>query len=240
MLDESGIQQLKQKNIEIFGKSRNISLDTTFEPPCALKFAQAEGLVKLNAFSYAVSGYLGFVEIGRYCSFGEEVQVGRQNHPISWLSTSPFFYMKVDQVVGITDASQFEHGLDYSLYPNLPQPTKPIHTKIGNDVWIGHGAYVKAGVTIGDGAIVAGRAVVTKDVPSYAVVAGNPASVKKYRIPEAHIQLLSATKWWEYAPWQISHLPVHDIPKFVTEFNQLKESKVPYQPSKVKVSEVMV
>ena len=62
-------------------------------------------------------------------------------------------------------------------------------TTIGNDVYIGHGAYIRSGVTIGDGAIVGAHAVVVKDVPPYAVVAGNPATIKKFKVP---LQLIGA------------------------------------------------
>ena len=69
---------------------------------------------------------------------------------------------------------------------------------VGNDVWIGYEAVVMAGVTIGDGAIVASRAVVTRDVPPYAIVGGVPAKVIKYRFDPATVESLLAIKWWEW------------------------------------------
>ncbi|XQZ55787.1 CatB-related O-acetyltransferase [Paracoccus yeei] len=71
-------------------------------------------------------------------------------------------------------------------------------TKIGNDVWIGYGAYIRAGVTIGDGAIIAARAVVTKDVPAYSIVAGVPAKVVKMRFTNDVIELADRVQWWRY------------------------------------------
>ena len=79
-------------------------------------------------------------------------------------------------------------------------------TTIGNDVWIGHGATVVAGVTIGDGAVVAQGAVVARDVPPYAVVAGNPAVIKKFRLPPHLISPMLRCRWWRFAPWQLAHL----------------------------------
>ena len=70
-------------------------------------------------------------------------------------------------------------------------------THIGNDVWIGLNATILDGVTIGDGAIVAAGAVVTKDVPPYAVVAGVPAKIIKYRFTESQIDFLLKFRWWE-------------------------------------------
>ncbi len=75
-----------------------------------------------------------------------------------------------------------------------------------HDVWIGHGASVVAGVSIGDGAVVAQGAVVSRDVPPYAVVAGNPAVIKKYRLPPLLISPMLRCRWWRFAPWQLAHL----------------------------------
>ena len=69
---------------------------------------------------------------------------------------------------------------------------------IGNDVWIGYEAVVLAGVTIGDGAVIGARAVVTKDVPPYAVVGGVPARLIRRRFPDDTISALLALKWWDW------------------------------------------
>jgi hypothetical protein len=68
---------------------------------------------------------------------------------------------------------------------------------IGNDCWIGQGAFMAGGLAIGDGAVVLAHAVVTKDVPPYAVVGGVPAKVIKYRYDEEDIQFLLGFKWWD-------------------------------------------
>ena len=68
---------------------------------------------------------------------------------------------------------------------------------IGNDVWIGYEAVILSGITIGDGAMIGTRAVVTKDVPPYAIVAGNPAKIIKYRFDDKRIKELLEEKWWD-------------------------------------------
>jgi virginiamycin A acetyltransferase len=80
-------------------------------------------------------------------------------------------------------------------------------TVIGNDVWIGYDALVMPGVTIGDGAIVAARSVVTADVPPYAIVGGNPGKVLKRRFDDETIRRLQAVAWWDRsAAWITAHL----------------------------------
>ncbi|MBS7669878.1 CatB-related O-acetyltransferase [Croceicoccus sp. 1NDH52] len=69
---------------------------------------------------------------------------------------------------------------------------------IGNDVWIGEGAFISLGVKIGDGAVIAARAVVTRDVPPFAIVGGTPAKVLRYRFPPETIALLLKSEWWRY------------------------------------------
>lgn len=75
---------------------------------------------------------------------------------------------------------------------------------IGNDVWIGYEAVVMAGVTIGDGAVIGTRAVVTKDVPAYTIVGGIPAKTIRKRFPEETIDALLALKWWDWPEEKIA------------------------------------
>ena len=88
---------LRQRGVECFLAPGyvNISTDAVFEPPCSIKWMAIENRFRLGAFSYAVSGYFSNVSIGRYTSIGEAVQIGRANHALSWVSTSPFFYEQV-------------------------------------------------------------------------------------------------------------------------------------------------
>jgi len=200
---------LQARGIEILprGAARSVNLpqNTVLEAPCSLKWTDYDHSIHLGAFSYQVSGYCFAARIGRYCSFGEQVQIGRQNHPLTWASTSPAFYLG-DKVFDLGDG--FAGAAEYHNYrfAQTEVPTKLRVTTIGNDVWIGHGAYVAAGVTIGDGAVVAAHAVVARDVPPYAVVAGNPAVIKKYRLSPDLISPMLRLRWWRYAPWQLAHL----------------------------------
>lgn len=202
---------------------------SVIEAPSSLKWAAFEHSVELGAFSYQVSGTCIAARIGRYCSFGEDVQIGRQNHPVTWASTSPAFYLH-DQMIQLADG--FRGAAEYHAYRVTADeaPTQARITTIGNDVWIGHGALISAGVTIGDGAIVAAHAVVAKDVPPYAVVAGNPAVIKRFRLPVQLISPMLRCRWWRYAPWQLAHLNPARPEAFISGVFQM-ETTEPFTPS---------
>lgn len=202
------IAWLQARGVEVLqrgSKTVNIPKNTRLEAPSSLKWTEYDHSIHLGAFSYQVSGYCFAARIGRYCSFGEDVQIGRQDHPLTWVTTSPAFYLH-DNLFSLT--SGFNGAEDYHSYHISASgpPTQVKVTIIGNDVWIGHGALIKAGVTIGDGAIIAAHSVVTKDVPPYAVVAGNPAVIKKSRLSPMLITPMLRCQWWRFAPWQLQHL----------------------------------
>lgn len=94
----------------------------------------------------------------------------------------------------------------------------PIH--IGNDVWIGREAFIMDGVTIGDGAIIGARAVVSNDVPPYAVAVGSPIQVKKYRFTSQQIERLLAIQWWNWDRQTIIDrmADFRNIEQFVTKY----------------------
>jgi tetrahydrodipicolinate N-succinyltransferase len=82
---------------------------------------------------------------------------------------------------------------------------------MGNDIWIGANATVLGGVTVGDGAVIAAGAVVTKDVPPYAIVVGTPATVKRLRYSDNIVERLLRAKWWELELADLSGLPFRDV-----------------------------
>jgi acetyltransferase-like isoleucine patch superfamily enzyme len=219
--DKSTTEKLKSHGLEIFGLNRRIPTDLIFESPCSIKGCNLERLVKIGAYSYAVSGYLFSVEIGRYCSFGENVQIGRQNHPINWLSTSPFFYMIGNNIM--SSASDDKTVLD-SIRKFERPPTNLKKTTIGHDVWIGHGAIVNAGINIGTGAIIAAGSVVTKDVSPYEIVGGNPAKLIRYRFNEEIIYKLLKSEWWNCSPKMLSEFNIEDIENNINKLIDLTKN----------------
>ena len=104
-------------------------------------------------------------------------------------------------------------------------------TEIGNDVWIGNGACIMGGIKIGDGAIVATNAVVTKDVPPYAIVGGVPAKVIRYRFDETTIKELLDLKWWEYDMADLGNVPWSNVRSAIKMIKRAKDSIKPWKPN---------
>lgn len=144
-------------------------------------------------------------KIGKFCSIAENLQfIVRGSHMIDWVTTYPF---------------QEVWGMDVPLH-DLP-PHSPI--TIGNDVWIAANVKIKQGVTIGDGAILATECFVTKDVPPYALVGGNPAKIIKYRFSEEQIKDLLEIKWWNWEDEKIKKIVPLLVSNNIDEF--IKKAK---------------
>jgi len=138
---------------------------------------------KFGRHSYVANARIVNTTIGAFCSIGPGVNIGGLGaHPTKWLSTHPAFYSTFMQS-GKTFATT-------NLFEELKSNT------VGNDVWIGARALIVDGVSIGDGAIVAAGAVVTKDVPPYTIVGGVPAQVIRLRFESAVINFLLKWQWW--------------------------------------------
>lgn len=224
-------QDLRDRGIEVLerpGGQINLPKHTVLEAPSSLKWTTYENFLELGAFSYQVSGYCAAAKIGRYCSFGEDVQIGRQSHPTTWASTSPAFYLG-DKLFDLGDT--FSGADAYHTYRTTASapPTKMQITTISHDVYIGHGAFICAGVRIGTGAIVAGNSVVTRDVAPYTLVAGNPAVIKKIRMPPQLISKMINQRWWRFAPWQLAHLDPSKPADFINGVADMKDVK-PFEP----------
>jgi acetyltransferase-like isoleucine patch superfamily enzyme len=240
ILNADSISLLKSNGLDTYAQPGNHMACESFifEPPCSVKWMNINAGVSLGAFSYGVSGFYTEVQIGRYCSLGEQIQIGRGNHPMDFLSTSPIFYSK-ERLFNV--GTEFNGGDDYKKHipqsiPNGKISGNPLKTIVGNDVWIGHAAFIKPGIIIGNGAVIAAHSVVTKNVPAYAVVGGNPAKVLKMRFDDVMINKLEATKWWEYAPWQMSSAEFSNPELCLEVIADLRENTPPFKPGFFKLN----
>ena len=164
--------------------------------------------VTVGAYSY--TGQYCFIQnsqLGKFISMAAMVRVGPTNHP----------YERPSQHIFTYNGEGF--GFPAKDQEFLAKRKQKV-TTIGNDVWIGHGVVIQAGVKVGDGAVIASNAVVTKDVPDYAIVGGVPAKTIKYRFEEETIAALKRIQWWN---WSRARLEEHylDFRKPISEFIEI-------------------
>ena len=149
--------------------------------------------------------------IGNYCSIGSGavfMMAGNQGHNTQWISTFPFYFQ----------ANIFKNAKNGFV--------KAGNTVIGNDVWIGSEAMIMSGITIGDGAIIAARAVVVKNVEPYSIVGGNPATVIKTRFEDKEIEQLLIMKWWNWKEAKVKEcMPLICNPKIDELWKYWDENK---------------
>ena len=134
---------------------------------------------------YTYCGYDCWIieaDIGAFCSVSNNVRIGGPAHPLKWVSTSPLFCSGKN----LLNKNFAEHEFESFT-----------RTTIGNDVWIGECAMIKAGVKIGNGAVIGMGSVVTKDVGDYEIWAGNPARLIRKRFDDTFILRLLESKWWD-------------------------------------------
>lgn len=168
------------------------------------------GRVDIGAHTYGAPrvrwwGEEANLSIGKYCSIAEGVEIYLGgNHRTDWVTTFPFSWF----------ARTWPEARDLVGHPGSRGSVV-----VGNDVWLGAGCVILSGVRIGDGAVVGSRAVVSRDVPPYAIVAGNPAQVVRTRFDDDRVARLLATRWWDWPDERVrSHvalLMAGDVDRFL-------------------------
>ena len=145
-----------------------------------------------------------YADIGKFCSIAGNVRINALEHPMERLTTHKLTYRPNEYF--------FFLGVDQSF--RARRQAKRV--KIGNDVWIGHGAVIMPGISIGDGAVIGANAVVTKNVASYAVHAGVPAKFLKWRFDENIRTRLQIMQWWDW-PFETLAQAIPDMQSLTIE-----------------------
>jgi len=143
--------------------------------------------VTMGHYSYVVNdAQITYTTIGKFCSIAAMTRINPGNHPMQRATQAHFTYRASTYFPGESDDSEFFAW------------RRSHHVHIGHDVWIGHGAVVLPGRSVGTGAVIAASAIVTRDVPDYTIVAGNPARIIRRRFPEDVSGRLAALAWWDW------------------------------------------
>jgi acetyltransferase-like isoleucine patch superfamily enzyme len=192
----------------IMDRQVRISSGASLHNACLGKYVTVLHGVSLHNVDIGDFSYISFhsrlinTHVGKFCSIGPHIQIGLAPHPSRiFVSTYPAFY------------SNSNSGCAFPLrYDKIFDDSVP-ETKLGHDIWIGTHVIISGGISIGTGAIIAAGAVVVKDVPPYAVVGGNPATIIKYRFSESEIDSLLTSEWWNW--------PVDKIKSNVNGFSNI-------------------
>jgi phosphonate metabolism protein (transferase hexapeptide repeat family) len=161
--------------------------------------------VELGDYSYIVNDSdAAYATIGKFCSIAAMTRINPGNHPMQRVSQSHFTYRASTYFPGEADETEFFAW------------RRAHRVTIGHDVWIGHGAIVLPGRSIGTGSVVAAGAVVTRDVPPYTVVAGNPARAIRPRFSEPVAARLLDLQWWDWSHERL-HRALVDFRKLSAE-----------------------
>lgn len=187
------------------GPAKYLAVGSRIEGPTSILSTVAPGaFLDVGAFCNLSGGSINNVTVGRYCSIASGVTIGPHEHPTNWLTTSrTAYYPQVndwDSLVSPAQAADI-HAMKRPFADSCPITT------LGPDVWIGQGAFLKAGITVGAGAIIGARATVLRDVPPYAIMVGTPARVMRFRFPEPVVARLLASAWWRYSIYDLFDAP---------------------------------
>jgi len=213
------------------GQKLNVAEGTVIEPYVAQR--QGPSFFSMGGFSYSRSNLPFGCVVGRYCSLANGISVMGVGHPMDRLSTAGISY---DNPQAIYHLAMQDRGGQF-VEPAYDQGSPSV--QIGHDVWVGGGVVFKRGVTVGHGAVIAARTVVTKDVPPYAVVAGNPGRVRKMRFDDRLIERLLASRWWDYHMADLREIGTADPVHFLDALEARGEEFAPWTPAPLLLHEVI-
>lgn len=201
----------KHNKSVIFQKHCHISDTDFFEGNNNVGGRIYNSYIGYGTYIIGENGYINNCKIGRFCSIASNCHIGLGSHPLNTVSTSPLFY----DIYAPLPINFLPQNVSVKKAP-IDNINKRIF--IGNDVWLGYNVCIKEGITIGDGAVIGAKSLVTKDIPPYSVAVGSPAKVIKYRFSEEQIKKLLDIKWWDKdIEWINKNIPFFsDIDTFIT------------------------
>ncbi|MEQ9876043.1 CatB-related O-acetyltransferase [Pectobacterium brasiliense] len=200
----------RKRNLILLNKGEKIKIncDIYVERHATMPY---KSFCSVGAYSYCCSPFPNEMSIGRYCSIASGVTIMGTQHPINRFTTSPLTYH--DEFINYLEKETHLSHLKTPFSENLALPF------IGHDVWIGANAVLKGNITIGNGAIIGAHSVVTKDVPPYAIVAGVPAKIIRFRFEKSIIEQLLQLSWWDYKYTELPIKHADNIHSFISNLS---------------------
>ena len=208
---------LKKNALEYFSEDRIIELEC-MQSVCRPEYPKWKTEIGRHSYGPICCNHQWIKSIGSFCSFAKGVDFV-ENHEFRYVTTHPIIY-KGKNTEGYEYPIKLEEAEDWYLpgiEPKSEFVKKQRRATIGNDVWLGRNVIVTNSANIGNGVIAAAGAVITKDVPDYAVVAGVPARIIRYRYTPEQIEALNRIAWWNWTDDEIKerfddfYLPIDEF-----------------------------
>jgi len=178
-------------------------------------FTNGTTLHTMGAFSYTMTGEPALIA-GRYCSIADQTAVMGERHPVEHVTTSTF-PIRVPRPSWVWARDELLAGDQTLVPPTVPTKGPAV---LEHDVWTGNRVLLARGITLHTGCVVGAGAVVTRDVPPYAIVGGNPARVIRLRFAEKLVERLLASRWWECHPKILFTCDIRDPERFLARMEQ--------------------
>lgn len=215
------------------GKKLELHKTTTIEEH--VTFQHGFGLCSAGSFCEILSPLPVNAQLGRFISIAGGGNLLGYRHPIEKPFMSSAALHITREYLHSYQKEIAKRGKSLSIKPTKTAQPHRTGLLIGHDVWIGERVTLRGGISIGNGAVVAADTVVTKDVPPYAVVGGNPGEIIKYRFEQGLINLLEHSQWWNYELYELHKLDISNVKKFAEEIIKKKDELEIYKPKKLNI-----
>lgn len=194
---------------------------------CTGKRAKLSPESTVGAYSDVSTAFVDHATIGRYCTIGHNVRIGEEAPVTDSLSTGAMpRHLRKECTADASDQSDGDGRTSDDQKPSFASKVDPPPTRIGNDVWIGSGAIIMAGVTVGDGAIILPGTIVSLDVAPFAIVKGPAGAESGKRFDDHRIERLLSLKWWDFAQSQMEHIDFTNVDQALDAIEEMRRANV--------------